>query len=593
MILESVENGSLLWPTVEENRVTKPKKYSELSATEAIQADCDVKETNIILQGLPPEVYALYASQAQSSTPLSITYPSNDFQSTIHHSVYNPSSSVPQVEYAPSVQQQFDFSQPDTGLVVPVFQKGEKNSLTAGMSRQFTSGPSNSGKQRVIVYYNCKVEGHMSKQCTKPKRKKDEAWFKDKKEESRNIDRELVLEKQNSGNFKEPNISSRTTIVEVPKELPKVSMVNSSLKKLKFHLASFDVVVKERTTATAIAEAQSQEKVMIILKLKERIKSLNGNLKEEKIKRELEEIETRNIELDHKVTKLVAENEHLKQTYKQLYDSIKSSRVRSKEQCDDLIKQVNIKAVLDPALHEMTPTTISSGVLQKPSSSTPYVPPSRNDWDLLFQLLFDELLTPPPSVDPQAPKVIAPIADVIPLVQTESTGSPSLTSVDQDAPLPSKSQTIPETQSSIIPQDVEEDIHDIKVTHMGNDPLFGVPIPEVISAKSSSTTAFLNGNLTEEVYVSQPDGFVDQDNPNHMYKLKKALYGLKQALRAWYDMLSPFLISQDFSKGSVDPTLFIRRNENDLLLEQIYVDDIIFAASTPELCDIFAKLMCS
>nr|GFC51553.1 retrovirus-related Pol polyprotein from transposon TNT 1-94 [Tanacetum cinerariifolium] len=61
-------------------------------------------------------------------------------------------------------------------------------------------------------------------------------------------------------------------------------------------------------------------------------------------------------------------------------------------------------------------------------------------------------------------------------------------------------------------------------------------------------TAFLNGNFREEVYVSHPDGFVDQDNPNHVYKLKKALYGLKQALCAWYDMLSSFLISQDFSK---------------------------------------------
>nr|GFD42100.1 retrovirus-related Pol polyprotein from transposon TNT 1-94 [Tanacetum cinerariifolium] len=76
-------------------------------------------------------------------------------------------------------------------------------------------------------------------------------------------------------------------------------------------------------------------------------------------------------------------------------------------------------------------------------------------------------------------------------------------------------------------------------------------------------TAFLNGNLREEVYVSQPDGFVDPDNPNHVYKLKKALYGLKQAPRVLYDMLSSFLLSQDFSKGSVDPTLFIRRNGND------------------------------
>nr|GEX91494.1 copia protein [Tanacetum cinerariifolium] len=98
-------------------------------------------------------------------------------------------------------------------------------------------------------------------------------------------------------------------------------------------------------------------------------------------------------------------------------------------------------------------------------------------------------------------------------------------------------------------------------------------------------TAFLNGNLREEVYVSHPDGFVDPDNPNHVYKLKKALYGLKQDPRAWYDMLSSFLISQDFSKGSVDPILFIRRNGNDLLLVKICVDDIIFAASTPELLD--------
>ncbi|GJU34002.1 retrovirus-related pol polyprotein from transposon TNT 1-94 [Tanacetum coccineum] len=105
-------------------------------------------------------------------------------------------------------------------------------------------------------------------------------------------------------------------------------------------------------------------------------------------------------------------------------------------------------------------------------------------------------------------------------------------------------------------------------------------------------TAFLNGNLREEVYVSQPDGFVDPDNPNHMYKLKKALYGLKQAPHAWYDMLFSFLISQDFSKGSVDPTLFIRKEGKELLLVQVYVDDIIFAASTPELCDLFAKIIC-
>ncbi|GKE76265.1 retrovirus-related pol polyprotein from transposon TNT 1-94, partial [Tanacetum coccineum] len=92
-------------------------------------------------------------------------------------------------------------------------------------------------------------------------------------------------------------------------------------------------------------------------------------------------------------------------------------------------------------------------------------------------------------------------------------------------------------------------------------------------------TAFLNGILREEVYVSQLDGFVEQDNPNHVYKLKKALYGLKQAPRTWYDLLSKFLLSQEFSKRTVDPTFFIRRQAKDILLVQIYVDDIIFATT--------------
>ncbi|GJY41181.1 retrovirus-related pol polyprotein from transposon TNT 1-94, partial [Tanacetum coccineum] len=77
---------------------------------------------------------------------------------------------------------------------------------------------------------------------------------------------------------------------------------------------------------------------------------------------------------------------------------------------------------------------------------------------------------------------------------------------------------------------------------------------------------FLNGNLREEDYVSQPDGYVDPDKPNYVYKLKKALYGLKQSPRAWYDMLSSFLISNDFSKGLVNPTLFIYREGKELLL---------------------------
>ncbi|GKB41815.1 retrovirus-related pol polyprotein from transposon TNT 1-94 [Tanacetum coccineum] len=106
-------------------------------------------------------------------------------------------------------------------------------------------------------------------------------------------------------------------------------------------------------------------------------------------------------------------------------------------------------------------------------------------------------------------------------------------------------------------------------------------------------TAFFNSILREEVYVCQPDGFVDQDKLNHVYKLNKAIYGLKQAPHAWYDLLSKFLLSQEFSKGTVDPTLFIRRQGKNILMVQIYVDDIIFASTTPELCHQFLKITCS
>ncbi|GKA71556.1 retrovirus-related pol polyprotein from transposon TNT 1-94 [Tanacetum coccineum] len=106
-------------------------------------------------------------------------------------------------------------------------------------------------------------------------------------------------------------------------------------------------------------------------------------------------------------------------------------------------------------------------------------------------------------------------------------------------------------------------------------------------------TTFLNGELKEEVYVSQPEGFVDPDHPTHVYRLKKALYGLKQAPRAWYDTLSRFLLDNKFSKGAVDPTLFTRKTGKHILLVQIYVDDIIFASTDPKACDIFSNEMSS
>ncbi|GJV14876.1 retrovirus-related pol polyprotein from transposon TNT 1-94 [Tanacetum coccineum] len=388
MILASVEKGPLVWPSITEDGVTRLKEYVELTPAEAIQADCDIKAINIILQGLPTEIYALvsqhrvakdlwekikllmqgtsltkqerecklydefdkftykkgetlheyylrftlllndmniykmpleqfqvntkflntlpdewskfvtdvklvkdlhttnvdqlhahlqqherhaievrlmhernpdplalvashqltqpayqshlhpyqqslpqhhvspyqhsqfvtpYQHQHQQfstnqSTPLSITYPTNEYQSTVHHNSYSQQPSIPQLEYAPTTyqQQQPEFSQPDSSLVVPVFQKGDdpidainhmmsfstiydgkvtvqpvqgrQTTYAAGTTRKYTPGASgsNTGKQRTVICYNCKGEGHIAKQCTKPKRKRDDTWFNDK-----------------------------------------------------------------------------------------------------------------------------------------------------------------------------------------------------------------------------------------------------------------------------------------------------------------------------------------------------------------------------------------------------------------------------
>ncbi|GJR94142.1 retrovirus-related pol polyprotein from transposon TNT 1-94 [Tanacetum coccineum] len=840
MILESVENGPLIWPMIEENGVIRPKKYSELSATEAIQAVCDIKATNIILQGLPPEVFALVSNHKVAKElweriqllmqGTSLTKQEREFKlydefdkftyekgETLHDfylifslllndmNIYNMKLEQFQVntkflntlppewskfvtdvklkgdDPIDAINHMMSFLTAVVTSSYPTTNNQLRNSSNTRkqatindgritlqpvqgrqiyLSRTYTPRASgiNFGKQRTVICYNCKGEGHMSKQCTKPKRKWDDSWFKDKallvqaqasgqilnkeelafladprvaeaqatqtvithnaayqandldaydsdcdelntakvalmanlshygsdalaevynhdnvnknminqavqvmppseqsnvvnhseteitsdsniipysqyviesqqaavqnsnssaqqdalilsvieqlktqvvnctkinldnksvndtltaelerykeqvkvlkegqnvdlrsndnasdtsaqsveidrlkqtlsknlkekeslmqtvtllkndfkKEESRNIDREIALEKrikqldnilepklydgnvikntsaivipdseetlilaeesrskmllkqkdpmmlkkkvnttpvdyailnqlsqdfktrfvpqtklsaeqafwpQNYVNSPKPTLSSRPTIVEVPKELPKVSMVNTSLKKLKHHLAGFDVVVKERTTPTTITEgsrgdnsvsnqnapsfeqlfklnelkAQSQEKDTVIKKLKERIKSLSGKMNEDKIKKDLEEIETINIELDHRVPKLIAKNEQLKQTYKQLYDPIKPSHIRSKEQSlkDDL-RKLKGKAVVDndvtkhpsdPEMLKIDVEPITPKLLNKKTAHSAYIKHTQKEATVLRDLV--------------------------------------------------------------------------------------------------------------------------------------------------------------------------------------------------------------
>ncbi|GJV97831.1 retrovirus-related pol polyprotein from transposon TNT 1-94 [Tanacetum coccineum] len=110
-------------------------------------------------------------------------------------------------------------------------------------------------------------------------------------------------------------------------------------------------------------------------------------------------------------------------------------------------------------------------------------------------------------------------------------------------------------------------------------------------ASVARLNAFLNGFINEEVYVAQPPGFIDFEKLDHIYKLKKALYGLKQAPKAWYDRLKAFLIKHEYKMGMVDNTLFTKKKSSNLIIVQIYVDDIIFGSTCQDMCDEFAKIM--
>ncbi|GKD31279.1 integrase, catalytic region, zinc finger, CCHC-type containing protein, partial [Tanacetum coccineum] len=226
-----------------------------------------------------------------SSTPLSITHPSNDYQSSsVHHNVYSSSSSIPQLEYAPSVNQQPEFSQPDLSLIVPVFKQRDDpidainymmSFLSAVVTSRYpttnnqlrnssnprtytpTASGSNSGKQRTIICYNCKGEGHMSKQCTKPKRKQDDSWFKDKVLLGSDAHAEYVKESQHTA-VQNSNSSAQqdALILSVIEQLKTQIHVNSEIDRLK------------QTLSEHLKEKESLMQAVTLLKMILRKKNL-------------------------------------------------------------------------------------------------------------------------------------------------------------------------------------------------------------------------------------------------------------------------------------------------------------------------------
>ncbi|GJX10868.1 retrovirus-related pol polyprotein from transposon TNT 1-94 [Tanacetum coccineum] len=387
---------------------------------------------------------------------------------------------------------------------------------------------------------------------------------------------------------------------------------------------------------------------------------LNETSNKAKFKKEIEVLETINIELEHSVAKLLVENEN---------KTVENADLKAQIQ-----EKVFANVALKNELRKLKGNSVdtNSGLVLNPVSQQPCIPPKRDDWDRLFQPMFDEYFNPPSIIVTPIQEVAAPRANApstsIPSIQEQehspnnfqcfekspktpifcddplheslhedSTSQGSSSNMRQthtlfehlgkwtkDHPIanvigdPSRSVSMRKQLqtdamwcyfdaflTSVEPKNfkqamtepswidaMQEEIHEFERLEVWEL----VPCPDKAAHKNMEIyqmdvkTAFLNGELKQEVYVSQPKGFVDHDNPSHVYKMKKALYGLKQA-PVLVDMLSSFLISQHFSKGAVDPTLFTRQAGNDLLLVQIYVDDIIFASTNTAMCNEFANQM--
>nr|GEV08642.1 retrovirus-related Pol polyprotein from transposon TNT 1-94 [Tanacetum cinerariifolium] len=831
VILESVENGPLIWPTIEENDVARPKKYSELSATEATQADCN--------EGDDP-IDAINHMMSFLSAVVTSYFP------TTNNRLRNSSNPRKQATI-------------NDGRVIVQPVDGRKIYFAMGTSRTYTpvANGSNSGKQRTIIYNNCKGEGHMSKQCTKPKRKQNDSWFKDKvlmvqaqpngqilheKElafladlripegqatqtvithnaayqtddldaydsdcDELNTARVALIanlshygsdalgEVHNPDNVdnsminQDPNPSKRPTKVDVPKELPKVNMVNTSLNKLKHHLAGFDVVIKERTMPTANTEGSwrfkhtkscfRDEIIPFVKALKDIFNTFDLYLIDE-----LTEVQN----FFHQMEQAVEQHRLELKMFKIKMNQVLNENERLLEQIinKDIVNIVVIYSVNNASvnLHEVKPSTSANG--SQPSGNTKKVTTSVSHSKLNANselicvkcngcMLFDnhdlcvpnvindvnarpkskvvkknskrkvwkptgkvftktgftwrptgqiftivgnecpltrittttvvpyrkpialETYTTKPVITLVvqivlwyldsgyfkhmtedrsqltnfinkflAPEVIAPIAKLVAPEPTASTDSPSSTTMDQDVPSTSNSQTILKTQTPVISTNVEEDNHDLDVAHINNDTFVGIeespktptfrddPLHEYLHEDSTSQgsssnirqthtpfellgrwtkdhpianiykvktdefgrvlknkarlvtqgfrqekginfkesfssvarietirifianvahknmtifqmdvkTAFLNGKLKEEVYVSKPEGFVDQENPSHVSKLKKALYGLKQAPRVCDSIDTPLVeksnLDKDLQGKPADATLY-------------------------------------
>ncbi|GJW79810.1 hypothetical protein Tco_0143785 [Tanacetum coccineum] len=272
MILALVEKGPLVWPTITVDGVTRPKEYTELTPAETIQADCDIKAINIILQGLPTEIYALiqrisltgFPAQSHLRQTLSeqlrekeslmktVNVLKDDFKKEESRNIDREIALEKKIKHLDNIVYKRDqLAQTVHMLTKPKFFYDHSTKQALDFQNPFYL---KKAQQLESNLYDGNVIKNI---CTIEIPDSEETLMLAEESRSKMLLKQqdpIVLHKKNSMTSSDPCPSSTTNKVEVPKELPKVSMVNTSLKKLKHHMAGFDKVVKERTTATAITE---------------------------------------------------------------------------------------------------------------------------------------------------------------------------------------------------------------------------------------------------------------------------------------------------------------------------------------------------
>ncbi|GJY98903.1 retrovirus-related pol polyprotein from transposon TNT 1-94 [Tanacetum coccineum] len=636
MILESVENGPLIWPSIEENRVTIPKKYSELSATEAIQADCDIKATNIILQGLPPKVYALvinhkvakelwariqllmqgtsltkqekecklydefdkfayekgetirefylrfslllndmniynmkleqfqvntkflntlprewskfvtyvklspqygspYQSQQysthQSSTPLSITLPSNDYQSSVHHNIYSPSSSISQLEYAPTVNQQPEFFQPDSGLIVPVFQKGDDPIDAINHMMSFLT---------VVVISRYPTTNNQLRNWSNPRQ---QATINNER-----VTLQLIQERQTS-------LAAGTTRTYTPRASEAI-LGNKGL-------LSVTTTKGKATCPNSALNLRGNGMILGILEGQATQTAITHN-----VAYQADDLDAYDSDCDELNTTKVAFMANLSH-----YGSDALAKVHNHDRCDPSSEQSSMLRYTPQSETEITSIayhilnlkiTLHKTVshVDKPQFFYDYTSKQALGFQNHFYLKKAQQLKPKlydGNVIKNTSVVVIHDSEEALLLAEESQPTRSSRPTQDEVPkeLPKVSKWIYKVKLDELGVILKNKARLVAHGYRQEEGIdFEESFTSVARLEAIKIFLFLAFPLTAE---NVTDGFVEPDNLNHVYKLKKALYGLKQAPRMWYDMLSSFMICQDFSKGSVDPTIFIHR----------------------------------